>query len=209
MFSPILRQLDLANILTLTGLIVSFCSVIFAVGGQFYVAIVLMMLAGIIDLFDGLVARKIIRTELQAEVGKQLDSLVDVCSFGFAPAIFFFFFGLNDPIAIAIIIFYLGANALRLAYFNATGLVSNVGKDYFTGLPVTYAALFIPLVFTGKFLFSGGVIKVVLESVYLLLASAMLANFKMLKLRGIWYGVFSLGALVLAGIYALAIIRGW
>lgn len=100
MFSPILRQLDLANTLTLTGLIVSFCSAIFVVRGQFYVAIVLMMVAGIIDLFDGLVARKIIRTDLQADVGKQLDSLVDVCSFGFAPAIFAYCYGLNGPIAI-------------------------------------------------------------------------------------------------------------
>jgi CDP-diacylglycerol--serine O-phosphatidyltransferase len=208
MFSPILRQLDFANVLTLIGLGFSFFSAIFAIQGQFYVALICMMSAGIIDLFDGLVARKTMRTDLQAEVGKHLDSIVDVCSFGFAPAIFAYCYGLNDPISITLLVFYVLANALRLAYFNTTGLVTNVGEDYFTGLPVTYSALFIPLIFTASFLLPVQVMKILLDGLYLLLASAMVANFKMIKLRGIWYWIFSLGALMLAGIYSWAIIQG-
>ena len=75
----------------------------------------------------------------------------------------------------------MGVNALRLAYFNSTGLINDEKEEYFTGLPVTYAALFIPLTFTASFFFSNSVMNYLLEAVYLLLAIAMVANFKMIK----------------------------
>lgn len=206
MFSPIIRQIDLANSLTLTGLVLSLISVFLAVNGHYNEAVICIMYSGIIDLFDGLVARKTSRTELQSEVGKQLDSIVDVCSFGFAPAIFAYSFGLQDLLSIAVLLFYLVANALRLAYFNSTGLLNEGSKDYFTGLPVTYAALFIPLVFTASFALPDVTMKFILDSVYLLLALAMLANFKMLKLQGIWYGIFALGAIALTAVYGWVIV---
>ena len=206
MFSPILRQLDLANSLTLTGLFLSFFTVVAAANGKFNLAIILLIYAGIIDLFDGFIASKIERNQLQAEAGKQLDSLVDLCSFGFAPALFAYCFGLRDWLSIAILIIYLGANALRLAYFNHQGLADRGEQEYFTGLPVTYAALFIPLFFTASFVLPQTQMKFVLDAVYLLLAIAMVADFKMLKLRGIWYGIFAVGAAVLTGVYGWATI---
>jgi CDP-diacylglycerol---serine O-phosphatidyltransferase len=206
MFSPILRQLDLANSLTLTGLFLSFFTVVAAANGKFNLAIILLIYAGIIDLFDGFIASKVERNQLQAEAGKQLDSLVDLCSFGFAPALFAYCFGLRDWLSIAILILYLGANALRLAYFNHQGLADRGEQEYFTGLPVTYAALFIPLFFTASFVLPQTQMKFVLDAVYLLLAIAMVADFKMLKLRGIWYGIFAVGAVALTGVYGWAII---
>lgn len=206
MFSPILRQLDLANSLTLTGLFLSFFTVVAAANGKFNLAIILLIYAGIIDLFDGFVASKIERSQLQTGAGKQLDSLVDLCSFGFAPALFAYCFGLRDWLSIAILILYLGANALRLAYFNNQGLADRGEQEYFTGLPVTYAALFIPLFFTASFVLPQTQMKFVLDAVYLLLAIAMVADFKMLKLRGIWYGIFAVGAIALTGVYGWAMI---
>jgi CDP-diacylglycerol---serine O-phosphatidyltransferase len=61
--SPILRQLDLANSLTILGLILSTFSAMFSVQQQFYTALICMMFAGVADLFDGFVARRIQRTE--------------------------------------------------------------------------------------------------------------------------------------------------
>ncbi|MBE9144080.1 CDP-alcohol phosphatidyltransferase family protein [Planktothrix mougeotii] len=208
MFSPILRQLDLANSLTLTGLVLSFFSVLFTVNGYYNQALICMMYAGIIDLFDGFVAKKISRTELQSEVGKQLDSIVDLCSFGLSPAIFAYCFGLNDLLSITILIVYLAATTLRLAYFNATGLINERNEQYYTGLPVTYAALFIPLVFTARFVLPDNIMKLVFDGLYLLLALAMLGNFKMLKLVGIWYAIFTFGAIGLTAVYIWAIALG-
>ena len=207
--SPILRQLDLANLFTLSGLMVSLISAIFAIQGNFYAALICMIYAGLTDMLDGVIARKIDnRTPLQSEVGKQLDSIVDVCSFGFAPAIFAYCFGLQDFFSVTLLIFYVAVNALRLAYFNNTGLISEEKEEYFTGLPVTYAALFISLTFTASFFVSHSVMNYILKAVYLLLAMAMVANFKMIKIRGIWYGIFGVGAIALMGIYSWALIRG-
>lgn len=206
MFSPIIRQIDLANALTLTGLMLSFISVIFSMQSNFYAAIICMMYAGIIDLFDGFLARRTERTELQSEVGKHLDSLVDICSFGFAPAIFAYSWGLREPFSIALLVIYMAMNALRLAYFNSTGLTISENKEYYTGLPVTYAALFIPLTFTLSFFIPNYAMKIVLQGLYLLLATAMISGFKMLKLSGVWYGIFSLAAIGLTGVYIWKII---
>lgn len=201
MSSPILKQLDLANFFTLTGLFVSFFAVVLAVNGEFNLAIICLIYAGTVDLFDGFVAGKIERTELQAAAGKQLDSLVDLCSFGFAPALFAYCFGLKDWLSVTILILYLAANALRLVYFNNQGLIEEGEQEYFTGLPVTYAALFIPNVFIASLFLPPTQIKLVFNGVYLLLAIAMVANFKIPKLRGIWYVIFGVGAIALTGIY--------
>ena len=209
MLSPILRQLDIPNTFTLTGLISSFLSAMFALQGNFYAAAICIIYAGITDMLDGVVARNMERSELQSQVGKQLDSIVDVCSFGFAPAIFGYCFGLQDLLSVTILIFYVGANALRLAYFNSTGLISEAKEEYFTGLPVTYAALFIPLSFLASFFLSDYITNLVLDGTYLLLALAMVANFKMIKIRGIWYVIFTLGAIAMVSIYSWAIIAGW
>ncbi len=206
MTTPILRQIDIPNSLTLTGLMLSLFSVIFAIQQNFYAALICLIYSGIVDMFDGVVARKIQRTELQAEVGKNLDSLVDICSFGFAPAIFAYCYGLRDALSIAVLMVYVAANVLRLAYFNSTGLASEGNNEYFTGLPVTYAALFIPLSFLVSFFVPVATMKLVLAGMYLILAIAMVANFQMKKLKGIWYGIFSLGALSMTIVYAWAII---
>lgn len=205
MTTPILRQVDIPNSLTLTGLMLSLFSVIFAIQQHFYAALICLIYSGIVDMFDGVVARKMQRTELQAEVGRNLDSLVDICSFGFAPAILAYCYGLQEPLYVVLLMIYVAANVLRLAYFNSTGLASEGNNEYFTGLPVTYAALFIPLSFMVSFFVPFETMKLILAGMYLILAIAMVANFQMKKLKGIWYGIFSLGALSMTIVYAWAI----
>lgn len=212
MISPILRQLDIPNLFTSIGLITSFGTVILATQGNFYAAVICMISSGLIDMLDGALARKMERSPLQSEVGKQLDTIVDVCSFGLAPAIFAYCFGLNDLFSFIVLIFYLSMAALRLAYFNSTGLLTDnddeYKKKYFIGLPVTYAAVFIPLSFTVNSIISPFIMKCILTGVYILLALAMVTDFKMLKLQGIWYVLFGVGAVVLIGFYSWMIIIG-
>lgn len=208
MSSPILRQLNLPNALTLLGLMLTFLSAVFAVQGEFYAAILCMMYAGITDLFDGLVARKSRRTELQAEVGKQLDSIVDVCSFGFGPAVFAYCYGLRHPLAVVLLMAYVGAAAMRLAYFNSVGMAAEGDNRYFTGMPVTYAALFIPIVFLATLVLPAPTVRWALAGLYLVLATLMVSGLRIIKPRGVWYGIFSAIALTLTGVYAWAMATG-
>lgn len=200
----ILAQLDFPNLFTLGGLTLSLISVICAIQGSFYAAIICMIFAGVVDLLDGLIARKIDRTPLQSEVGKQLDSLVDVCSFGFSPVIFAYCFGLQDPYSVAMLAFYAAMATLRLAYFNSTGLSVSGGDSFFTGLPVTYAALFIPVGFLSQFFLSDTVVQWLLRGIYLFLAIAMVSTIPVVKIKGAWYGLFAVGAIVLASVYGWA-----
>jgi len=204
--SPILRQLDPVNALTLSGLFLSFGVVMFALQGQFYVAALFMMYAGLVDLFDGFFAKRAKRTPEASAAGKELDSLVDMCAFGFAPAIFAYCFGLQNTLDVALLIAYMAVNALRLAYFNHAGLTANAHNNYYTGLPVTYAALFIPTVFTLRLFLPDAQVQLALFILYLILACAMVSSIPIRKLTGIWYAIFALGALVLTVVYVRAIL---
>ncbi|MBT3602572.1 MAG: hypothetical protein HOE48_11505 [Candidatus Latescibacteria bacterium] len=204
--SPILRQLDPVNALTLSGLFFSFGVVMFAIQGQFYLAALFMMYAGLIDLFDGFFAKRAKRTPEASAAGPELDSLIDICAFGFAPAIFAYCFGLQGTLSIALLIAYIGVNALRLAYFNQAGLSSNEQNNYYTGLPVTYAALFIPAIFSLRLFLPDETLKQILFCLYALMALAMISSMPIRKLTGIWYAIFSVGALLLTIIYVRAIL---
>ncbi|MBR4708319.1 MAG: CDP-alcohol phosphatidyltransferase family protein [Pseudobutyrivibrio sp.] len=138
--------------------------------GHPYFGILCLMISGLLDGFDGKVARtKKDRTALEKEFGIQIDSLSDLICFGVLPAsigmaqlrasgiITDFGPGADKPdhyamilLLITIAVFYVLAALIRLAYFNATqderaeeAIIK--GKAYFTGLPVTTAALIFPL----------------------------------------------------------------
>jgi CDP-diacylglycerol--serine O-phosphatidyltransferase len=93
------------------------------------------------DMFDGRVARL---TRTQSEFGMQLDSLADVCSFGFAPGILLYRWALEDLgfIGLFAAFTYAACGALRLARFNVIAMHDKSGGagTYFVGLPIPLAA---------------------------------------------------------------------
>jgi len=207
MFGPILRQIDKVNAFTLSGLGLAILSVTFALQGQFPASLTCLIWCGMVDLFDGFLARKLKRTPTQGQVGQQLDSLVDLCAFGFAPALFGFCFGLRGA-WLVLLIAYACANAARLAYFNVAGLSGEGDQKYFTGLPVTYAALAFPLCFVVRFFASGDITRVVLVCTYAVLAVAMVSGAKIPKPRGVMYVLLPLLAVFMTGLYGWAIATG-
>ena len=145
-------------IITMTGIGHPYCGTLF------------LMISGLLDGFDGKVARtKKNRTEFEKEFGVQIDSLSDLICFGVLPAsigmaqlrvsgiITEFDRKQARPdnyafilLLISIAVFYVLAALVRLAYFNSTSEeraeeAKIKGKSYFTGLPVTAAALIFPL----------------------------------------------------------------
>ena len=139
-------------ILTYLSLVSSAVGMLCACRGKFGDAIACLMLSGVCDMFDGVVARtKKDRTQDEKNFGIQLDSLCDVVCFGVFPTVFLYFRGVNGLLGTAALIFYILCAVIRLAFFNVleTNRQTTQGgcaKGY-RGLPVTTAAIILPALF--------------------------------------------------------------
>ncbi|MDR2911513.1 MAG: CDP-diacylglycerol--serine O-phosphatidyltransferase [Bacteroidales bacterium] len=137
---------QIPNFITSLNLVSGFSAVVFAIDGHLAWAGFFICLAAVFDFLDGFVARLL---KAYSDIGKQLDSLADVVSFGVAPGAIFFtllefsMFGINRPVyeisanwyewlalfsAFLIPVF----GAIRLARFN----VSTENNAFFRGLPI-------------------------------------------------------------------------
>ena len=125
----------LPNTLTLIGVCIGLTSINFALNENYKLSIVAILIAAIIDGLDGRIARLIKGT---SKVGKELDSLTDVISFGVAPAFIMYFWQLNSlgKVGWLLALIYVVCVALRLARFNlSTGGESSWKDNFFEGVP--------------------------------------------------------------------------
>ena len=125
----------LPNMLTLIGVCIGLTSIRFALDGKFEFAIIAVILAALIDGLDGRIARLIKGT---SKVGKELDSLTDMISFGVAPAFIMYFWKLNTlgRFGWLLCLVYVICVALRLARFNISSNQEPSWKDnFFEGVP--------------------------------------------------------------------------
>lgn len=130
----------LPNLLTTGALFGGFYAVLSGFSGSFEIAAIAIFVAMVFDGLDGRVARM---TNTQSDFGVQYDSLSDMVSFGIAPAIVVYGWGLSGlgKVGIAAAFVYASCAALRLARFNIQTSV-NSGK-FFIGLPSPAAAALI------------------------------------------------------------------
>ena len=125
----------LPNMLTLIGVCIGLTSIRFALDGRFELAIIAIIFAALIDGLDGRIARLIKGT---SKVGKELDSLTDMISFGVAPAFVMYFWNLNSlgRFGWLLCLVYVICVALRLARFNINSSQEPSWKDnFFEGVP--------------------------------------------------------------------------
>jgi CDP-diacylglycerol--serine O-phosphatidyltransferase len=120
---------------TLGNLFFGFWSIVYAFNGNYRWAGWFIVFAAILDMLDGRVARL---SNTNSRFGAELDSLVDVISFGVAPALLVYFldFAAGGRFAWVLCYIYVAGTALRLARYNvlaASGAKSNPG--WFTGMP--------------------------------------------------------------------------
>src|SRR4051812_31034115 len=127
----------LPSMFTLANMFSGYACIVYAMRGELEKAAPLIGVAVIVDMLDGRVARM---TGTTSQFGVEFDSLADVISFGVAPAIMAFQWGLH-PLGrlgwAAGFVFVAGA-AIRLARFNIQ--TGTVDKKYFVGLPSPAAA---------------------------------------------------------------------
>ena len=125
----------LPNMLTLIGVCIGLSSIRFALDERYEFAIIAIIIAAVIDGLDGRIARLIKGT---SKVGKELDSLTDMISFGVAPAFIMYFWKLNElgRFGWLVCLIYVICVALRLARFNVnTGGEPSWRDNFFEGVP--------------------------------------------------------------------------
>ncbi len=140
----------LPNMLTLIGVCIGLSSIRFALDEKFEFAIIAIMFAALIDGLDGRIARLIKGT---SKVGKELDSLTDMISFGVAPAFIMYFWKLNTlgRFGWLLCLIYVICVALRLARFNVnTDQAPSWRDNFFEGVPSPAGGILVltPLIFS-------------------------------------------------------------
>ena len=143
-------RMILPNMLTLIGVCIGLSSIKFALDEKFELAIVAIVFAALIDALDGRIARLIKAT---SKVGKELDSLTDVISFGVAPSFVMYFWSLNNlgKFGWLLCLIYVVCVTLRLARFNVNSNEEPSWKDnFFEGVPSPAGGILVlmPLIFS-------------------------------------------------------------
>lgn len=162
-----------------------------------------LIISGLCDLFDGFIARKCKRNEIQKAFGIQIDTLCDIISFVIFPSIILYRMSTQYRseiifiVSIVMIVLYVLCGITRLAWFNI--LANNECKTtYYQGVPVTYISFVIPVFYViiqriPFLLRNAGYIFAV---IYGIMAFLFVANWKNKKLSGKWYVFFSIVAIV-------------
>ena len=126
----------LPSLFTVANIFCGFYSIVSSMKGELELAAMLIGWAILLDTLDGRVARL---ANASSEFGKEFDSLADVVSFGVAPGVLAYTWGLHlwPRIGWLACFLFLVCGLTRLARFNVQ---SSVGKRYFVGMPIPAAA---------------------------------------------------------------------
>lgn len=193
---------DLPNMCSLAGLACTILAIYFSILGVYYAAMIGMIWAVAFDWADGLVARRMKgRTGSDRIFGGQLDLVIDIVSYGVAPAILLLSYGKFDPILLPVAFIVLAASAIRLSYFSTFGLSD---ESKYTGLALDNNNIILVFIFLLEGVFSEGIFSVILYISTLILAALNVSQIKTPKLSGNPSNVYLLTyyTLVMTGIYS-------
>lgn len=191
--SPIIGFYNHWVILTYLGLIFAVCGILTVIRGNLKLTIFFLMLSGVCDLFDGAVARKATRSDIEKNFGIQIDSLADLVSFGILPAVIGYMLFLKSEnytlvkeiFVIIVTSIYVLTALIRLAFFNVIKdefEKNNKQLNYYKGLPVTSVALIIPIVYSICVYINVAISKI-FTPLLLIIAIAFVSNVRVKKLK--------------------------
>ncbi|HIJ78547.1 MAG: CDP-alcohol phosphatidyltransferase family protein [Desulfobulbaceae bacterium] len=174
---------DLPNICSLAGLLCAVLAIYFALRGIFAAAMIGLVWAVFFDWSDGIIARRLTgRNDKQREFGGQLDSLIDIVSFGVCPAIVLLSYANFSPWFLPGAFIIVAAGVLRLSYFNVFGLVD---ESTYLGLAMDNNAIILPFVFLLLGVVTQPLAPILLYILILLLAALNVAPIKTPKFIGL------------------------
>jgi len=192
---------DLPNLCSLAGLACTISAIYFSIIGVYYAAMIGMIWAVAFDWADGLIARRMKgRTGNDRAFGGQLDVVIDIVSYGVAPAILLLSYGKFEPIFLIGAFLMLAASAIRLSYFSVFGLS---GGSKYTGLALDNNNIILVFIFIFESFISKGAFSIILYISGLALASLNVSQIKTPKLSGNPVNVYILAAytIVITGIF--------
>ena len=187
------------------SLIISYLGVTFAVIGMVYAAranfkaaMVLMVLAGVCDMFDGKFARMCKRNKDEELFGIQLDSLADTVDFVTFPIVFGLALGFNEWYHVIAYVLLAMGGIQRLCHFNVLVINKNDKGPvkFYSGLPVTSTSITYPLLWLISNYITMGVYQICYTVLTYLTAALFVLNIKVPKPRGIAYPIIAVIALV-------------
>ncbi|MGP1433783.1 MAG: CDP-alcohol phosphatidyltransferase family protein [Catonella sp.] len=167
-------------VLTYLGMLSAFVGILMIFEYNLSVAVVCLMVAGVCDMFDGMVAATKERDDREKRFGIQIDSLSDLISFGVFPALFVYSLPGYTILSGVLASFYLLAALIRLAYFNVLEeerqRETTKPRTIYFGLPVTTIAISLPAVYI---LSNMEIIPGVIDSkvIYLVLLAIVMCGF--------------------------------
>ncbi|MFT8350771.1 CDP-diacylglycerol--serine O-phosphatidyltransferase [Clostridium saccharoperbutylacetonicum] len=138
-----MRKSCIPNVFTFINLSCGIISILSAMNDNYPLAGAFILLAGLVDRYDGRIARFL---DVSSDLGKELDSLADLVSFGVAPSILVYIlfnlntFGPSGLLGYIVLLLFPICGAYRLARFNTTDFDGS-----FTGVPITIVGCFIAL----------------------------------------------------------------
>ena len=195
---------DLPNLCSLAGLFSAVIAIYFAFLENFPAAMIGLLWAIFFDWSDGIIARKMqARTPEQSEFGGQLDSLIDIISFGVCPAVLLLSYGNFSLWYLPGAFVILAAGVLRLSYFNVFGLVKT---STYRGLAIDNNGIILTLVFILEGFVSTTIFATTLYAVIVMLALLNVAPINTPKLTGRWYTVITAYTLLLTMFYGWKIV---
>jgi CDP-diacylglycerol--serine O-phosphatidyltransferase len=173
---------DLPNICSLMGLVCSILAIYFMFIGIYQIAMIGMIWAVGFDWADGIIARKIQNRSKEEKIfGGQLDLLIDIVSYGIAPAILILSFSNFNPLFLLPALIMLIFGVMRLSYFSTFGL-SEEAK--YTGLAIDNNSIVLVFIFIFSGYFDKIVFSILLGIVGVFLAILNISDIKTPKLSG-------------------------
>lgn len=142
-FNGIPLRMLVPNLITMLSLCAGLTAIRLGLEGKLEEAVISVLIASVLDGLDGRIARLLKGT---SRFGAELDSLADFVSFGVAPAILLYLYGLNEMKSLGwlVSLLFASAAALRLARFNVQSddpSRPEWQKNFFTGIPAPAGAL--------------------------------------------------------------------
>ncbi|WP_046213364.1 CDP-diacylglycerol--serine O-phosphatidyltransferase [Paenibacillus wulumuqiensis] len=190
---------SIPNLCTLFNLGLGMVAILLSLNENYSLAAIMVIVAMLMDGLDGRMARAL---NAQSELGKELDSLSDLVSFGVAPIIIMYsisFHDINPVLAVSASLIFPMCGAMRLARFNVKAGV----PGYFTGLPIPAAGgvLATLSLFHNEVSTPYMVISTLILS-YLMVSRVKYPNFKKVGIprKALWLAPFVVAAAVIIAI---------